>query len=70
MRLALVMLAAFLLAACGQSEQPAKNEADHPGPAGTPARINTGRLYRPPICATEVTRHVAGDRVDEHHLGS
>ena len=30
----LVILAAFLLAACGQSEPPAKGEAGPPGPAG------------------------------------
>ena len=35
MRLPLLMiLAAFLLAACGQSEPPAKGEAGPPGPAG------------------------------------
>ena len=32
----LVILAAFLLAACGQSEPPAKGEAGPPGPAGPP----------------------------------
>ena len=30
----LVILATFLLAACGQSEPPAKGEAGPPGPAG------------------------------------
>src|SRR5262245_41639786 len=30
----LLILAAFLLAACGQSEPPAKGEAGPPGPAG------------------------------------
>jgi hypothetical protein len=32
----LVILAAFLLVACGQSEPPAKGEAGPPGPAGPP----------------------------------
>ena len=32
----LVILAAFLLPACGQSEPPAKGEAGPPGPAGPP----------------------------------
>ena len=32
----LVILAAFLLAACGQSEPPAKGEAGPPGPPGPP----------------------------------
>src|SRR5262249_46228625 len=32
----LAILAAFLLAACGQSEQPAKGEAGPPGPGGPP----------------------------------
>jgi hypothetical protein len=37
MRLTLmVILAAFLLAACGQSEPPAKGEAGPPDPAGPP----------------------------------
>ncbi len=37
MRLSLlVILAAFLLAACGQSEPPAKGEAGPPGPVGPP----------------------------------
>ena len=35
MRLALLLiLAALILAACGQSEPPAKSEAGPPGPAG------------------------------------
>ena len=32
----LVILAAFLLVACGQSEPPAKGETGPPGPAGPP----------------------------------
>ena len=32
----LVILAALILAACGQSEPPAKGEAGPPGPAGPP----------------------------------
>ena len=32
----LVILAAFLLAACGQSEPPAKGETGPPGPIGPP----------------------------------
>jgi hypothetical protein len=33
----MVILAAFLLAACGQSEPPSKGEVGPPGPAGQPA---------------------------------
>ena len=32
----LLILTAFILAACGQSEPPAKGEAGPPGPAGPP----------------------------------
>jgi hypothetical protein len=32
----LLILAAFILAACGQSEPPAKGETGPPGPAGPP----------------------------------
>ena len=61
MRLSLlVILAAFLMAACGQSEPPAKGEAGPPGPpgpagppgsgAGGPAiRVTTGHCDRP-VC--------------------
>jgi len=51
------MLAAFLLAACGQSEQPAKNEADHPGPAGTPApgSVLSGQAIRVAVRPCKLT---------------
>ena len=40
MRLSLlVILAAFLMAACGQSEPPAKGEAGPPGPPGPPGPL-------------------------------
>ena len=47
MRLPLsVILAAFLLAACGQSEPPAKGEAGPPGPAGPPGSSASGQAIR------------------------
>jgi hypothetical protein len=42
----LVILAAFLLAACGQSEPPAKGETGPPGPAGPPGPSASGRAIR------------------------
>ena len=48
----LLILAAFILAACGQSEPPAKGEAGPPGPAGLrgpagpPARRSTWPHFR------------------------
>src|SRR5262249_49372728 len=48
----LLILAAFLLAACGQSEPPAKGDAGPPGPpgppgpAGPPGRVASGPAIR------------------------
>jgi hypothetical protein len=50
----LVILAAFLLAACGQSEPPAKGEAGSPGPAGRPAPLaRPAPLVRPTPLLTD-----------------
>ena len=43
----LVILAAFLLAACGQSEPPAKGETGPPGPTGPRGRAPPVPLVRP-----------------------
>ena len=59
----LVILAAFLLAACGQSEPPAKGEAGPPGPAG-PAGA---RLVGP---APLVRPAAAGDQGHQNALRS
>ena len=42
----LVILAAFLLTACGQSEPPAKGEAGPPGPPGPPGPAGSGLAIR------------------------
>ena len=42
----LVILAAFLLAACGQSEPPAKGETGPPGPIGPPGPSASGPAIR------------------------
>jgi hypothetical protein len=58
----LVTLAAFLLAACGQSEPPAKGEAGPPGPAG-PSLHNyfKGLFFQLWICSLFVlSRQVSG----------
>src|SRR5215831_5793968 len=44
----LLILAIFLLAACGQSEPPAKGEAGPPGPAGSPGPAGPPGLAGPP----------------------
>jgi hypothetical protein len=44
----LVILAAFLLAACGQSEPPAKGEAGPPGPTGPPGPAGSPGATGPP----------------------
>jgi hypothetical protein len=45
-RTLLVFLAAFLLAACGQSEPPAKGETGPPGPAGPPGSSASAQAIR------------------------
>jgi hypothetical protein len=47
-RTLLVFLAAFLLAACGQSEPPAKGETGPPGPAGPPGSAGPPGPAGPP----------------------
>ena len=42
----LLILAAFILAACGQSEPPAKGETGPPGPAGPPSRRSSWCQFR------------------------
>ena len=59
----LVILATFLLAACGQSEPPAKGEAGPPGPAGPPGAAGPGSAR--PRRSARFQRQRTGDQ--GHH---